>query len=88
MINPFDERRQRDPQGVIDDLLGQITRQAVAIYEKNVKLGLADTNDGVEPLGQEAMEKKIKPRAKPRAKKADKQPALIPDEGGGSDGNL
>jgi hypothetical protein len=96
----FDDRRQIDPQGIIDDLLAQISRQAVAIYEKNVKLAkppgtqlwlssfLTDTKDGIEPLGQDAMGKKIKPRTKTRAKKADKQPDLIPDFGGEPHGNL
>lgn len=33
MINPFDERRLSDPQGVIDDLLKQTSRQAGAIHK-------------------------------------------------------
>jgi len=30
--NPFDTRRKEDPQGVIDDLLKQSTRQAGSIH--------------------------------------------------------
>ena len=31
MLSSFDTRRQADPQGVINDLIGQTTRQAAAI---------------------------------------------------------
>lgn len=34
----FEERRLSDPQGLIDDLVGQTTRQAVAISEKNTEI--------------------------------------------------
>lgn len=34
----FGERRQTDPQGVIDDLIGQTTKQAKAIQELNQQL--------------------------------------------------
>jgi hypothetical protein len=121
MINVFDERRLKDPQGVIDDLLRQITAQAIALHKLNERPDLTeqctklievigrladqqampddfyipiveevkkamtqkptDTGDGVEPLGQAALEKKIKPRPKTRAKKADKnQPTLFEGE--------
>ena len=33
--NPFDERRQKDPQGLIDDLVAQTTRQAREIHRLN-----------------------------------------------------
>ncbi len=36
MENPFDLRRIGDPQGVIDDLIGQISRQAASIYEQSL----------------------------------------------------
>lgn len=32
MTSPFDIRRQSDPQGLIDDLVGQTTRQAAEIH--------------------------------------------------------
>ena len=49
MENPFNIRRISDPQGVIDDLVGQTTRQAVGIrtLEKEIerlKTLLADNN--------------------------------------------
>ena len=36
--NPFDIRRKLDPQGVIDDLLKQISRQAKGIFDLNNQL--------------------------------------------------
>ena len=50
--NPFDERRENDPQGLIDDLLAQTTRQAREIHRLN-KL--------VESLQQEKGEPESKP---------------------------
>ncbi len=67
----FDERRKLDPQGVIDDLLRQITRQAVAIHEKNKLLKLAE-NDGITPLGELGLKTKL------RSKKA-KSDTIAPD---------
>jgi len=32
-LDPFDVRRHKDPQGLIDDLVQQTTRQARAIYD-------------------------------------------------------
>lgn len=34
----FGERRQTDPQGVIDDLIGQTTKQGKSIKELNQQL--------------------------------------------------
>jgi hypothetical protein len=34
--DPFEERRRLNPQGVIDDLIAQTTRQAKVIHEKNL----------------------------------------------------
>lgn len=36
--NPFDTRRQVDPQGLIDDLVAQTTRQAQAINALNKEI--------------------------------------------------
>lgn len=42
----FDERRQSDPQGVIDDLVRQTTAQARSIHDLTAKLEkLAAEND-------------------------------------------
>lgn len=38
MENPFDLRRQNNPQGVIDDLLKQITRQCVGLRDAGVEV--------------------------------------------------
>lgn len=38
MDNPFDIRRQENPQGVIVDLLKQSKRQAKTIYEKSLEI--------------------------------------------------
>lgn len=62
----FEERRQSDPQGVIDDLLKQITAQAKAIHQKNIELGL-DVFHGLSEEG-----KKVKP---PKAKSGEVTPA-------------
>lgn len=40
--NPFDDRRRIDPQGVINDLLAQTTRQAVDIHRLNELLAERD----------------------------------------------
>jgi len=51
----FDTRRKTDPQGVINDLLAQITRQATAIYELNNRLeGLGAS---VEAISRQKLEK-------------------------------
>jgi chromosome segregation ATPase len=39
MENPFEVSRGVNPQGVIDCLLGQTTRQAKAIHEANEQIG-------------------------------------------------
>ena len=36
--NPFDIRRINDPQGVIDDLIAQTTRQAQSIRSLNLEI--------------------------------------------------
>ena len=36
--NPFDSRRINDPQGLIDDLVSQTTRQAQAIRALNLEV--------------------------------------------------
>jgi hypothetical protein len=59
----FDERRDLDPQGVIDDLLRQITAQARVIHGQNVRLGLPDY-DGVSDTGLEALAETARPRSK------------------------
>jgi hypothetical protein len=56
MLVTFEERRKTDPQGVIDDLLKQITKQAYDIHQKNIALGL-DVKDGLEEVAKE-----IKPK--------------------------
>ncbi len=38
MENPFDSRRINDPQGLIDDLVSQTTRQAQAIRALNLEV--------------------------------------------------
>lgn len=38
MENPFDSRRINDPQGLIDDLVSQTTRQAQAIRALNLEI--------------------------------------------------
>lgn len=38
MANPFKERCETDPQGVIKDLLSQSRNQAKAIHEKSGKI--------------------------------------------------
>jgi len=37
-VTSFDLRRQKDPQGLIDDLLSQIKRQAKTIHKKNKEI--------------------------------------------------
>src|SRR5438046_9621675 len=36
--NAFEKRRRSDPQGVIDDLLKQITRQAREIHDRGLEI--------------------------------------------------
>lgn len=48
----FDRRRMEDPQSVIDDLLGQTTRQATAIHELAKRVAELEnilTIEGVDP---------------------------------------
>jgi hypothetical protein len=44
--NPFDTRRQEDPQGVIDDLLKQTSKQAKRIHDLSEEVkGLRKENE-------------------------------------------
>ena len=87
LMNLFEQRRLVDPQGVIDDLIAQIGRQAAALHEKNKKLGEAEPADGVEPLGQAVLEKIVKPRPKKSAGRQKNQNRTN-DQQENSNGNL
>lgn len=79
-IFTFEDRRMVDPQGVINDLLGQITRQAVTIYERNntlnaLKKEMADLKEekeaeaisetaGMSEIGEAIHTKKLKAKRK------------------------
>lgn len=72
----FEDRREKDPQGVIDDLLRQITAQAKAIFDLNTELGKPGY-ERVSEVSQEILEGTVKPRsgkgAKPGGKKKGKK---------------
>lgn len=56
--NPFDIRRQEDPQGVIDDLLKQSRRQAKSIYERGLQI--QELDKGIIKLSKELGKQKKK----------------------------
>lgn len=77
----FEERRHSDPQGVINDLLKQITAQAKAIHQKNIELG-QEVTDGLSEAGKKVKQSKPKTGEETPAKKAggkkDDSPLYLP----------